>query len=484
MKISLRSLLIFFILLIAFFLRVYKLNDLMPFIGDYAWFYISARDMILTGEIPLVGITSSHIWVHQGALWTYLLFLPLLASKFHPVSGAYLTAIAGTLSVFLMYKIGMQMFSRLVGLIAAALYATSPLVVIHSRVPYHTSLIPLFSLLFVFFIYKWIKGDVRFFPFVIFTLGILYNLELVTMIFWIFLILVFVYGVIKKEKWLRETLKFKTILLSAFLFLLVMFPMIIYDIKESSGFFQATAFFRIIKIYLFSPLPVLSFEEIRGIFASLFSYNQRLVFLGDGIFASILTVISFFYLLVRHSGDSERSVEDSRILVVHRDSGQARMTTGEKRVKNETLALLLLVLWIIISFSAILISGTASEAYVPMLFPAIIFSIALFLNYLSRQQAFIVLIVILFIAITNTNFLITKNYLMDVKGGYGLAFSKRLSITKEIINKAKGGEYNLVGKGKGSGHKTFTINYEYLAWWLGYPPSRIPEKLQFVIEEK
>jgi len=62
------NLILVIIVLIGGFLRFDRLSALMMFIGDQWWFYLSARDLILTGNIPLVGITSSHIWIYQGPL--------------------------------------------------------------------------------------------------------------------------------------------------------------------------------------------------------------------------------------------------------------------------------------------------------------------------------------------------------------------------------------------------------------------------------
>src|SRR3990167_8267340 len=115
------KLLLIGVILIGAYLRLYILPELMPFIGDQGWFYISARDMLLTGNIPLTGIASSHPWLHQGPFWTYIL-----------------------------------------GIIV-------------SRIPYHTSLIPLLTLFYVYFLYKWVKGNVHYFPLAILMLSILYN---------------------------------------------------------------------------------------------------------------------------------------------------------------------------------------------------------------------------------------------------------------------------------------------------------------------
>jgi len=216
---------------------------------------------------------------------------------------------------------------------------------------------------------------------------------------------------------------------------------------------------------------VFSFEEIRGVFGTLFSFNQRLVFLGDGIFASILTVISFFYLLVRHSGvQAKAETPESPLPQGMRDSGRtsfARMTASK----------FLLGLWIVIPLSGIILTRIASEAYIPMIFPAVILSISVLFNYIYKRNVLIVLVIILFISIINSYILIAKNYFNS------FSFSMRMQIAKEIVRESNGRGYNLVGKGEGSQHKSFTMNYEYLTWWLGHPPSKKNEDFKFAIEE-
>ncbi len=168
------------ILLASLWLNTYRLNELMVFIGDQAWFYLSARDMLLTGTIPLVGIASSHPWLHQGPLWTYMLSFALFLGNFHPLSGAYLTAFLGTVSVFVLYVVSSKMFSPLVGIVAAGLYATSPLVVQNARFAYHTTPIPIFVMLYIFCLYLWLRGKKKYFLFLPLLLAILYNFELAT----------------------------------------------------------------------------------------------------------------------------------------------------------------------------------------------------------------------------------------------------------------------------------------------------------------
>ena len=132
---------------ISLFLRVFKLNELMMFIGDQGLFYLPARDMILYGTIPLVGPETSHPWIHHGALWTYVLAIILWLFQFNPLAPAYFIAILGVITIFLFYVTLNSMFDRRTAILGSILYATSPLIVMNARMPYHTSPIPFFVII-------------------------------------------------------------------------------------------------------------------------------------------------------------------------------------------------------------------------------------------------------------------------------------------------------------------------------------------------
>ena len=193
--------LLFFTFIIAVFLRTYKLHETMAFIGDQGWFYLSARDMLLSGKIPLVGITSSHTWLHQGPYWTYILAVLFKFFGFNPLIPGYFTAILGSLSIFFIYKLVKEMFEKKVGIISSFLYATSPLVISNDRFPYHTTLIPVFTLFYILSLFKWIKGEKNYFIWAIILLGILYNLELATFSLAGVLISFLLFGLIYKREW-------------------------------------------------------------------------------------------------------------------------------------------------------------------------------------------------------------------------------------------------------------------------------------------
>ena len=115
------------ILLLSLFLRFYKISSLFPFNGDVAWDYLSAESFLKGGLWPLIGISSSVPWLHQGAFFTYLLIIILGLSKGNPVAPVIFTAALGVLTTFLVYFLGKKIFYEKAGLWSTLFYAISPL---------------------------------------------------------------------------------------------------------------------------------------------------------------------------------------------------------------------------------------------------------------------------------------------------------------------------------------------------------------------
>ena len=153
------------ILIVATGLRLVGL-DQPPKFSDMDWFFTSARQTLATGHLPILGITASITWLHQGPLWTYLLLLPTAVS----LPPQLLTAVAGVAAVALAY------FAA--GPVAAALLALLPFAVVTSQTAYHTSLIPLF-----FFLSYLCLTRRRLFLGGLF-IGFLYQSHLLTFIYW------------------------------------------------------------------------------------------------------------------------------------------------------------------------------------------------------------------------------------------------------------------------------------------------------------
>jgi GT2 family glycosyltransferase len=461
LSINKTSISILMILVSALLLRTVSLDRTMSFIGDQGWFYLSARDMILNGQIPLAGIASSHPWLHQGPIWTYILGVLLWAFKFNPLAPGYFVAIMGVITVFLTYKIGSAMFSKRIGIIASFLYATSPLIIQNDRMPYHTSLIPLFTLLFIYSIYRWMKGDKYFFSVSLFLLAVLYNFEIQTALLLFVLAGLLGYGIWKRTKWMNIITNIKIILLSIISVVIPMVPMLIYDVNH--GFPQTLKFglwvgYRIARIFGFPGIHG-NQELLNSAPFIPFSIDQlqKLVFSPNFLFTALLLLGSF--LVTTHL---------IRDLFFKKENFTSYVT---------------IYLILIISGIGYFATGVASGAYFPLIFPSVIFMLAIGFDFVIKKKHLYLfgVLVLLFIGVMNGYVFVRQITL--IKNNNVRTIYKEIYTAKEIIKITKGREYNILGKGPGSEFESLTMNYEYLAWWLGKGPSKHSEDLKIYISE-
>lgn len=146
------------ILSIASFVRLYRIMDYITFLGD------EGRDVmvvykILHGDFTLLGPTASVGGFFLGPIYYYFMAPFLWLFNYNPVGPAIMVAIFGVATVWLIYKIGKEFFGASVGLMAAGLYAISPLVIIYSRSSWNPNLVPFFSLLTLYVVYKSVKNN-------------------------------------------------------------------------------------------------------------------------------------------------------------------------------------------------------------------------------------------------------------------------------------------------------------------------------------
>ena len=451
------NILITFILVISFFVNLHKLSSLMQFYGDVGWFYISARDMLLTGHIPLVGITSSHTWLHQGAIWTYILAIILKFTNFNVVAGAYFIAIMGTLTVYLVYRFASEMFSQRIGLISAFIYSTSFLIIQNSRLSYHTSLIPFFVTLLLYSIYKWIKGNPKYFPAIALFLAILYNFELATFSISAIFILIFIFGLFTKKIWVKSIFTKQIVGLSILAFLVPMLPMILYDIHHGypqTVKFVIWIFYKIALIFGYPSIHQNTVGETwKTFFPYLFGATKEFVFAESESVSLLIVFSSFFYLLLRN--------------------------VKEIRSKHFNVSNILIFLFFLIPTIAYISEKTNSASYLFMFFPQAVIMLAIFVDFLMKRKYlfFPTLIALLVIGFSNTYILIQNNY-FSVNN-----YQDEQKVAKTIVRDVNGQNYNLVGRGNGSQYESFLTPYIYLTWQLGHPPVTKNEKLKFYITQ-
>ena len=162
------------IFLLGLVIRLWGLGDNARLFQDQGW-YVTSAILAREGQIQLSGITSSITWLHQGVVWTYLL-VPVV--KLSPISGHILSAILDSLLVPVIFVLVRKYQSSWAGLFASLAWAANPWAVANGRLGYHTSVIPLFTGLFLFFTLARRSFLAGLF------LGLLYQSQLLTFIFW------------------------------------------------------------------------------------------------------------------------------------------------------------------------------------------------------------------------------------------------------------------------------------------------------------
>ncbi len=138
------------IICISFFLRVFRLESLTEFLGDQGRTMLVMRDFLEGGIIPLIGPStlSGH---NLGPVFYYLLAPGYIGG---PVGMSLLMVLYGTMAVFVFYEVASLMFDKWTARLSSFLWAVSPLIIYADRVIWEPNLVPFFSVLFVYLLYK------------------------------------------------------------------------------------------------------------------------------------------------------------------------------------------------------------------------------------------------------------------------------------------------------------------------------------------
>jgi len=345
------------------FLRFNHLSQLMSFSGDEGRDFLIAKDIIINHKFPLLGPPTSLSWLRLGPLVYYFWAPVLWLGNFHPISVSILLISLDLLTILLLFGLTKEIFDKKSAVLVSFLYATSPFAIIHSRTPLHVNLGPFFTVLFFFFLWRFLKNK-RLINFFIccFLLGVLVQVHLVT----ILLMAVFVSFILKKINWRQASIGF-------FVFISPLVSFLIADAQNR--------FIMLGNLFLWFPYRIL--EESFNVFLTVF---QKIIFIAQKEIALMVFLLSFLFLFL---------------------------------VKKEILGKRLILLTLMTSVLAIFIHGQPAEHYFIFLMPLIIIAIAFFL---SRKKIGIILALILMMV--NVFSLLKANYYAEVPLSEQIEISK------------------------------------------------------------
>lgn len=437
------NVLLFLIICLSTFFTLYRIDTLMMFFGDFGRDFLAAKEMVVHGKIPLVGITSSVTWLHQGPLSIYFIAFSFLVGKFNPSAPAVLYGLFGIVTSYFIYRIGRTFFSSTTGILAAAFFATSPLILVNIRIPYHTAPIPLFSAFFLFFLWKVFKEKKDFLLFGL-SLGLMLLLELSNAVLFFALAVLYFFE--------RPSLSHqnKGRILGGFL--LGISPFLLYDL--SHRFSQTFGFMLWVlnRIRLFFGLTIshaATTAHAPSAVATIWGQTRRLIYPQNDVVVFLAVGIILAVVLLHRFG----------------------------RRKKTNLGFFICTTWILISLVGFTIHAAPGTAYFPLLFVPFSLLLAYCIEYIGQKWKPIYLLFLIAI-VTNGAYTTINQYFLDTRSfsgskapgwnyGLGYALSEQLNVARFIVSDAKGSYFRLSGGGFLGKYASSIDNYHYLIWWLG-----------------
>lgn len=142
------------ILALGAYLRLYHISGYMTFLGDEGRDALVVKRMIVDHKFTLLGPTASVGGFFLGPIYYYFMLPFLWLWRLDPTGPAVMVALFGIATIYLVYRVGRDFFDEWVGLVAASLYALSPLVIAYSRSSWNPNLVPFFSTLFIYILWR------------------------------------------------------------------------------------------------------------------------------------------------------------------------------------------------------------------------------------------------------------------------------------------------------------------------------------------
>jgi len=225
--------LLFLILLIALFVRVYRTTDLMGFYFDQGRDAMVIWRLWHEGKFFLIGPVTGLAGIFLGPFYYYLIAPFYLISGGDPTLPAVFLAVLSTIAIYFVYILGREFQDRITGLIAAAIAGFSYYIVTASRWLSNPTPIMLTSVLLLLSMWKIIKGkSKKWWIAIALLVGVSLHFEAASAIFYLPMILVFAI-------WQKKNFPDKiTFLISSAVFVGTLLPQLIFNFRHENILFN------------------------------------------------------------------------------------------------------------------------------------------------------------------------------------------------------------------------------------------------------
>lgn len=226
------SIIVGIIIIIAAIFRFYRIEDFLTFLGDEGRDVLIVRG-ILHGNLTFLGPRASAADFFTGPIYYYMMAPFLLASNYNPVGPAIMIALFSVATVYLIYRFGRVWIGESGAIIAAALYAISPLVISYARTSWNPNPMPFFSMVIFYLLFVWIqKPSVKKFIAIGILYGVAFQLHYIEVFVGVIIFTFVLLGniLIHKKKFIINSLKeYASIFVG---FLIGISPFLAFEIKH------------------------------------------------------------------------------------------------------------------------------------------------------------------------------------------------------------------------------------------------------------
>lgn len=135
------------IIILAAFLRFYRLPEIYVFTFDEEYQATYAWTLVKDPHPIWIGVSASFLDFYLGPYFTYFTAILLAISRGDPIITAYFAAFLGVITTAIFFFAGWKIFNLTTGVVASLLYGSLPLFVFFDQKYWNTMFTPLITLL-------------------------------------------------------------------------------------------------------------------------------------------------------------------------------------------------------------------------------------------------------------------------------------------------------------------------------------------------
>ena len=250
-------LLLTIVLISAFYIRIYRIDDLLGFYYDQGRDALVIWNLWHEGKLFLIGPVTGLAGIFLGPFYYYLIASIYLIGGGDPVVVSIFLAALSVVALYFLYKLGAEMHSRTAGLIGAVIGGFSYYIIYNSRWLSNPNPMFLLSMLFLYSLWRIITDrNKKWWIIASFLVGVSLHFESASAFFYIFIFGIFTiwrffslsfWGVPKKVEGRLQNLRNnphfvfqqigtnrKFILLTFFAFFVTLIPQILFNFRHEN----------------------------------------------------------------------------------------------------------------------------------------------------------------------------------------------------------------------------------------------------------